>query len=157
GHGGRGARGMERREETLLRRAGAPMIASFLLFGSLAFGATLLDGHACLARNDVPCAQQVVEDLGAESSRKPEELSFAAETAFFAGDCPRALELLERAVAAGYVDRYDRVGLYTRTRDITASYLVAKRGRFEVHYAPGVDVILVEDALDTLELAERHL
>lgn len=133
------------------------MIGALLVFSSLAFGATLQEGLACLARNDVPCAQQVVEDLGAESSRRPEELSFAAETAFFAGDFPRALEILERAVAAGYVDRYDRVGLYTRTRDITASYQVAKRGRFEVHYAPGVDLILVEDALDTLELAERHL
>ncbi len=133
------------------------MIALWWWAVSVASGASLQEGLDCLAANDVPCADAVVEALDADQSSRADLLVFAAETAFFGARFGEAVTLIERAIAAGYADKYDRLGLYTRTRDITADYEVTRRGRFEVVHAPGVDTILAEDALKTLELAERHI
>lgn len=128
-----------------------------LLLALLAHGASLDVVERCLALNDVPCAEGALEALGASTSADPEVLAAVAEVDFYAGRYPEALDTLERAVRAGYEDRWDDVALYRRTLHATAGWVEKRRGRFAVRYRPGVDAVLVDDAFRALELAERNI
>lgn len=128
-----------------------------LLLSAPVQGATLADGRACLDANDVPCAEAVVEELGAAESGAANQLYFAARTSFYGGHYAQALDRMQRAVAAGFPDPYQELPLYERTAQVTADFTVVKRGRFEVRYLPGVDTILVEDAFEALEATDGYV
>jgi len=127
-----------------------------LLLTSVAHAATVAEGRRCLAANDVPCAEAVVEDLGAATSGRATHLRLAADTAFYGGHYSQAADLMDRAVAAGSPDPWDGQGLYHRTAEVTAEWTSVRRGRFEVRYLPGVDAILVDDAFEAMEAADRY-
>lgn len=132
-------------------------VAAALAWSGVAEGASLAEGRRCLDANDVPCAVEVVEALDATTSPDPDELAFAAETAFFDGRFDDALDLLTRASEAGWEDQYDELDLYARTREVTADWTEIERGRFRVRYQPGIDAVLLDDAVRTLELTERNV
>jgi tetratricopeptide (TPR) repeat protein len=128
-----------------------------LVWSGVAEAASIGEGRRCLEANDVPCAVEVVEALQAATSSDPDELAFAAETAFFSGRFGEAHQLIARAVEAGWEDHYDELGLYERTRDVTADWTEIDRGRFRIRYQPGIDAVLLDDAVRTLELSARNV
>ncbi len=128
-----------------------------LALAAPAVAASLHEGRACLEANDVVCADAVVQALDAGSSRDADTVAFAAQTAFYAGRFEEAHDLLQRAVSLGWVDRWDDLGLFERTREATQDWTEARRGRFRLRYLPGIDAVLVDDGHRTLELSERHL
>jgi tetratricopeptide (TPR) repeat protein len=112
----------------------------------------------CLNEVDVACAERVISGVDLERERNPEVLYLAARARFFGGRFDDAATLIDRAVALGYEDRWDERALFSRTRDVGRDFVEARRGeRYVVRYRPGLDRVLVEEALDTLELAEKHL
>jgi tetratricopeptide (TPR) repeat protein len=126
------------------------------LIGS-AHAASAPEVRACLASNDVACAQSAVDEMGAASSRDGEIVALAAETAFYAGRYTDAAELMKKAVDQGYADPWDDLGLYQRTAEVMQDWAEVRSERFIVRYRPGVDAILVDDALETLESVEKHV
>ncbi len=131
--------------------------AALLLWSGVAWGAPLAEGRACLVRNDVPCALEVAERRGSAEARSAREVAFAAQASFYAGDFEEAHALLARAVDLGWEDRWDDLGLYERTAEVTQGWTVAERGRFQIRYQPGIDAVLLDDAFRALETAERNL
>ena len=113
---------------------------------------------ACLDRVDVPCADAALENVNLDAARDADLLYQAARARFFGGRFAEASALMARAVAAGHPDPYDERALFERTADVTQDFVVETRGdRLAVRYRPGVDRVMVEEAFDTLELAEKHL
>jgi hypothetical protein len=99
------------------------MRAAFFLIALLGAGtaqaANIGQGRRCLDANDVPCAVEVAQALGAADSRDPDLVAFAAETAFYDGRFSEAHDLLSRAAELGWEDRWDEVALYERTVEVT--------------------------------------
>lgn len=119
--------------------------------------ATSEDVRACLAANDVTCAEVAILALGAATSSDPTMLALAAETAFYGGRYEEAATLGKKARDLGYVDKHEDVDLYERTAQATASWAEVRTDRFIVRYRPGVDAIIVDEALETLEATEKNL
>ena len=128
-----------------------------LIATQLAWGGSLAEGRACLHRLDVPCATAISAEIKAAESSKPLPLAFAADTAFYAGDFETAFELQGKANVAGFNDRWDNLGLFERTMAVTQDWTASSHDGFEVHYAPGVDALLLDDAHDTLQRARANL
>ena len=105
----------------------------------------------CLDLQDVACARAVVKRAGMEASSDPVLLAVAAEVSFQGGDYPSALDLMERAIAAGYPDKHDQKALFERTLFATAGWVEVERGAFRVRYRPGTEAVLVDDAVAALE------
>lgn len=131
------------------------MIALWLAIS--AFAASPSDVRACLAANDVPCAEAAVQALGGATSSDPIVLALAADTAFYAGRYDDAATLIDKASQLGWKDNNDIVGLYHRTSDVTQEWAEVRGKRFIVRYKPGIDAVLLDDAQDTLVGAETHI
>jgi len=137
-------------------------LLSLWLSASLASASTLGDGRECLAVMDIPCAERVVVELDAEHASSPDLLAFAANTAFHAARFVSAKDLIDRAVEAGWVDRFGDRELYARTLEVQGDWKEVQRDGGRIAYRPGVDVILVDEADDVLKrsktlIAERLL
>lgn len=114
--------------------------------------AGLDDVEACLDRNDVACAEAELARMGATAdSRDPATVAKVAEVHFYAGRYPEAHDTLARAVDLGWADTWGDLPLYERTLYTTAGWTEVSRDGFRVRYAPGVDAILVDDAISTLK------
>jgi thiol-disulfide isomerase/thioredoxin len=132
----------------------SPLLA--LLHAAVAL-ASPADVRACLDRLDPDCAERALVADGAETSSDPEVLHALAETRFYQGRYPEAHEAMQRALAAGYQDRWDEGPLYERTVFATANWVEETRGGFAVRWRPGIDVILVDEAFRAAEGADRHI
>jgi thiol-disulfide isomerase/thioredoxin len=132
------------------------MILSLLLFTFSAF-ASLDEVAHCLDANDVPCAEEVLERMGAGTSKNGNVLASLARTHFFAGRYPEAYDTLVRAHAAGWKDKWDHLPLYERTLYATAGWAEVGRGRFKVRYKPGLDAVIVEEAAQVLLQSEKNI
>jgi thiol-disulfide isomerase/thioredoxin/tetratricopeptide (TPR) repeat protein len=133
------------------------MTLGLILALHLSAFASLKDVELCLDHNDVPCAEEELRSMSAESSSNPRVLAMTARVHFFAGRYPEAYDTLKRAVNAGWEDRWETLALYERTLYVTANWTEVEEGRFRVRYKPGTDAVLVEDGLKTLVLAERFI
>ena len=111
---------------------------------------------AALQRVDVPAARAELQRGRGGASEAAWE-AVAAETAFFEGDYPAAFDAYGRAVAAGHADPDGALALYERTLYATSGWVEASRGPFAVRWRPGLDALLVEDALATLTASARVL
>ncbi len=122
-----------------------------------ALAASVADVRSCLDANDVGCADAAIASLGAASSSDPNLLALAAETAFYGGRYTAAADLGKRALDAGYVDKHDDVSLYQRTTVATSGWAEVRTKQFVVRYRPGVDAIIVDEALETLEATQKNI
>jgi tetratricopeptide (TPR) repeat protein len=126
------------------------------LFASPA-SASVADAAACLEAADVVCARTALKSLNAKESESADALLFEARAAFYAGEYSNAHETLIRALEAGAKDPYDDLGLYERTLAATQDFLEVRRGNFVVRYRPGLDAVLVDGAIESMEKAQRYL
>lgn len=135
------------------------MRALLLLLAVLpvARASTPADVRRCLAANDVPCAETALDQLTPAAAKSAEGLALAAETAFYGGRYDDAYARIQEARNAGFVDPYDELGLYQRTADVMHDWAEVRAGNHVVRYRPGVDAILLEDALEVLGSSERHI
>lgn len=132
-------------------------VAVSFLAPIVAQAATLRELGNCLVLNDVPCAEAQADALGAWSSPDPAMRAAAAEVHFHAGRYADAYDTMKIAVGLGFPDRHQELSLYERTMIATAGWTEERRGRFRVRWRPGLDDLLLDDAMTTLQLAERHI
>ncbi len=111
----------------------------------------------CLARIDVACAERLLTARNAAGSGDSGLLAALANTRFHEGRYPEAYEHMKAAVDAGWEDRWDELALYERTMYATANWVEVTEGRFAVRFRPGVDAILVDNALSAIQLSDRHI
>jgi thiol-disulfide isomerase/thioredoxin len=131
--------------------------AWWALFAAAVALADPAEVRECLDRLDPACAERVLLADGAETSTDPEVLHALAETRFYQGRYPEANEAMQRALAAGFDDRWDEGPLYERTLYATANWVEEVRGGFAVRWRPGIDVILVEEAFQAIEGSDRYV
>jgi thiol-disulfide isomerase/thioredoxin/Flp pilus assembly protein TadD len=111
----------------------------------------------CLDRLDPDCAERVLVADGAESSSDPAMLYAVASTRFHQGRYPEAVEVMRKAVAAGFEDPLEELALYERTLYATANWVEEARGSFAVRFRPGLDAMIVDEAFAAIEGADRHV
>ncbi|MEQ1564930.1 MAG: redoxin domain-containing protein [Myxococcota bacterium] len=111
--------------------------------------------RACLDALDTACADRAL--VGSERSTDPDVLAALANTRFYQGRYPEALDAMKSAVDAGFQDRFDELPLYERTTYATANWVEESRGKFAVRFRPGVDAILLEDAFGAITGSDTHI
>ena len=141
-----------------------------VLLASLVLGNPLDDAQLCLDRQDVTCAEAALARFGA-TDRSVRALGLDAEIDFRAARYAEAAAKLARAAEQGWTPLWAlaeeppvqvaaatrEVELYQSSAEVHADFVEIRRGRHVVRHRPGVDMILVEQAFETLELAERYL
>ncbi len=140
--------------------------SSFVLLASLglaarsASAATSEQVIACLNAVDLPCARTAVDALLDERGEEPQVLALAAETAFHEGRYDEAVTRLERLVEL-HPDQAQAVEanlvLFQATREATEGMTEHRQGQVVLRYSEGMDAILVEEAVETLEAARQAL
>jgi tetratricopeptide (TPR) repeat protein len=154
-----------------------------LLCAGLAQAASPREGFVCLKEGDLTCARRVVDELSAEGDRSPETELLAGRVLFHEGDAAGAAAKL-RALAprasqlkldqlAGTPPRDPYVGaeptadlaaglageqrFYAATAEVHASLIVTRVGDVEIRHHPGVERVLVEEAVEALNLARARI
>ncbi len=122
-----------------------------------AWAAYPVDVARCLSAIDVACAEDALAARSPETSEDPDVVAALAQIRFHQGRYPEAHEAMSRAVALGYDDRFEELGLYERTMYATAGWVEESEGRFTVRFRPGVDAMLWQDALNAVKSSDRHI
>lgn len=129
--------------------------SSLLLWAGAAWAGPVDDGRACLEASDLTCAERNAASAG----ETPEAKLLRAEIAFARADFPRALALLEEAAprlpASEQLTR--QRALYEATIAATDGFTVARRGDVEIRYLPGTDLVLIDEAFETLQAAHDRI
>jgi tetratricopeptide (TPR) repeat protein len=124
-----------------------------------AHGATVEAVMTCLNAIDLPCAEAALVELRADGEdHRVHEL--AAHIAFHRGDYEQAVRHVELALEAEpeLEGEYEQVlSHYRATLDATAGMVELREGDVILRHAPGMDAILVDEAMQTLEAAQRTL
>jgi tetratricopeptide (TPR) repeat protein len=131
-----------------------PLLLALLAWVPAAHAGPLAEGAACLERSDLACAERIAAGAGEGA----EALHLRARVAFHRGEFDRAVELLEgvrRASPGARID--DDLALYTATRDAARGMLTRRQGDVEVRYQPGVDLVLVDEAIEALQAAHDRI
>ncbi len=122
--------------------------------------ATVEDGLACLEMANLPCAKRVLDDLGA--SKASQDL-LAARVAFHEGNFGASLERYRRLQsrspemfeADGVLAQ--QLSLVEETFQVHQGLVESVRGDITIVHHPGVDRILVEEAVEALRDARRRI
>ena len=140
-------------------RALVPALFAVLAAAGPAHGSTVEAVTTCLNAVDLPCAEAALAELraGGEDHQVHE---LAAHIAFHRGDYEAALRELGLALedAPGLEGEYTQVlAHYQATLDATDGMVELRQGNVILRHAPGMDAILVDEALQTLEAAQLTL
>ncbi|MFZ5476600.1 MAG: peptidase MA family metallohydrolase [Myxococcota bacterium] len=129
--------------------------SSLLWLAGEAAAATPADVERCLDRADLACAEAAVGSLGAGLD---EDLA-RARVAFRRGEFAEAERLLEGAARArpGDPDLAAELALAQATADAAEGLEVERRGDVEIRYEPGTDLVLVDEAFETLQAAHERV
>jgi tetratricopeptide (TPR) repeat protein len=126
--------------------------ALLALLGAPAWGAPIDQARACLDRFDLPCAQEQLAVLEGRSPGQLDTVRVGAWVAFHEGRYDDAVAQLERLEAEGVpVEEQEPFTPYRPTAGAAVGLRSAPGDGVLVRYAPGVDLILADQAIDTLE------
>jgi hypothetical protein len=128
-----------------------------MAFAMWAFAGVFDDVEACLDRGDVGCAKQRLSGIDLAQSQEVAEVISGAHTSFSAGEYQQARALMDRAVSLGWADKHKEQALYTRTALIMDGFSERRQGRYVVRYRPGLDAVLVDEAVDALRRSEQNV
>lgn len=125
------------------------------LWAGLASAASPAEGDACLERVDLACAATVEAALDDSAAAT----RFRARLAFHRSEFATAVRLME-SVERQYGDEpgfAEELAHYRVTLEAAAGFVVERRGDVEIHYLPGVDRVLVDEAFETLQAAHDRI
>jgi tetratricopeptide (TPR) repeat protein len=120
-----------------------------------AYAGAAEDGLACLERADLACAERA---LASGASGSAGEL-LAARVAFHRADFDGARARM-KALAAAHPEDSDlasELAHVEATADAAAGFVVERRGDVEVRYLPGIDRVLVDECLETLQASHDRV
>ena len=127
-----------------------------LMFPFPSFGGAE-EADRCLAAVDVACGRNALSGYDLDKTKDADVMLLAARTEFFAGEYEDAHRYLIRAIELGAKDPYDDLGLYERTKTVTSDFDTVSRDNLTMRYRPGLDAILIDDAMSAMDRAQTHL
>ena len=125
---------------------------SLLLSAALALAAPADEVSACLEVYDLACARKAAEALGTT----PDDAAARAELAFNLGEFAEARDLLA-PVVKGDEARGRALALYEQVLSANRGFRAEMRGDVTVRYRPGMDEVLVDEALETLQASHDRI
>lgn len=129
---------------------GLALLGSWLCGARPAQADELLEMEVCLDHFDLACAQKVRDRVPSSDAISTDRAELWM--AFHEGRYDDAVRALERLEQAGVrVEELERGVPYRPTAEAARGMVEVKRGDVAVRYSPGLDRILVEEALDVLE------
>lgn len=108
--------------------------------------------RACLEVYDLACAQRALPRLG----QTPEDVAARAELEFNLGNFKVARDGMAAAAARDATFRED-LALYERVLAANAEFDAEVRKDVTVRYRPGMDVVLLDEALETLQASHDRI
>ena len=139
-------------------------LAAALLAPSLAWAGPAEDGLACLRRTDLPCAQDEVVKARDKQPDRAITLLLEAELAFHEGRFAEAADFIAKVSERQdeleperqkYIN--DKRTLYVGTAEVTADMVETRVGDVIVLHHPGIERILVDEAVECIELAKERI
>lgn len=129
----------------------------------VAQGGPLEEGVACLERGNTPCAAKKVAQLNAEGVQGFEEDLLRAHLAFYEGRMTEAVAHMERAKTVnpslfpekGFLT--NELALMKRTQEVHEGLIETTVADITIVHHPGMDRILVEDAVRVLTAARQRI
>lgn len=117
--------------------------------GAQAWAGSAAEVDVCLDRYDLQCATAAAARLG----NSPEDRRAQATVQFSLGEFANAYETLGTTASAfGDDDRFvGELDLYRKSVDATFDFTTVNRGDVTLRYRPGMDDVLVEEAIETLQ------
>ncbi len=138
-----------------------PLLAA--LWSWPVFGASVAEGVACLEATHLSCARQNVDVLRADGTTGDELDELEAWVLFHEGRWDAAVQKLS-AVAQARPEDFEEgtegardQALFAQTLEASSGLVETTRGRVTVLHHPGIDRLLVEEALTAVEDAERRI
>lgn len=123
------------------------------LYGSVAWASSVNRARSCLRRADLACAERVLEDATRGSE---EALQIEAFVAFYQGRYDDSLAALDALKARGLDLEAEAPNTPFRPTAEAATDFVRHEGKGSVvRHARGVDAVLAEEALESLEASRR--
>jgi tetratricopeptide (TPR) repeat protein len=141
-------------------RVAVAFLVTGVAAGSGVHGATMKDGLICLERANLPCAKKVLDDLGPGKSSQD---LLAARVAFHEGNFGASVERY-RSLQARKPELFEQGGVIAEqfalaeaTFQVHQGLVESVRGDITIVHHPGVDRILVEEAVAALREARRRI
>lgn len=139
----------------------------FALFALSLLGATAAhanvvgDAAVCLAEGRTPCVEKKVAQFTKQQARSFEGRLVKARLHFYQG---RMQEAVEEMQAAGKIQAFGKdsalgreLALMERTQKVHARLIETTRGDITIVHHPGMDRILIDDAVSVLELGRKNI
>ena len=128
----------------------------WLAGGLPAFAVEAQDGHDCLRAADLVCAERVRDALLKSAPNDIETITLNARTLFYGGRYAEAEEQLQALARRGRALDQENAPIEA-TATATAGFKSRAGEGVIVRYAPGLDEVLVDEALATLVQARKVL
>lgn len=135
-----------------MRSAGWLAIAAWISLGQPVWASDAIVGQRCLNQSDLECAQRVLVEAQRRAPTEATTLHLEARTRFFEGRYSEAVAALDRLDALG-VSEFDEEEPYRATLAASEGFVSTTGRGVVVRSAPGLDAVLVEEAVETLEHA----
>ena len=128
-------------------------VSVLLLYPSVGWADDIDDALLCLEQANLPCAVQIETKLYTENPTNTDVLQLRARTHFHLGEFEEVVSVLDRLSEQG-LDVSEGGGFPARASLAAFSGMVETRGEgVVVRHDPGIDRVLVQDALNTMESA----
>lgn len=119
-----------------------------LFWAAPAWAGPVEDVGSCLDASDMACARAAAEKLGAA----PADRAMLARLAFHEGRFDDALTGMEQAARTlTDEDTQRELALFRATVEATDGFRKERRGDVELQFFPGTDLVLVDEAFETLQ------
>lgn len=122
---------------------------------SIAYADTIEDAHRCLDQANLPCAIEIQQRLISEQSTNTNVLQLSARTYFHQGDFKSVVAILDQLAEQG-IEIPDDGGFPARASLEAFTGMVSTTGKgVVIRHDPGIDRVLVQDAVHTMESARE--
>lgn len=139
--------------DRILKQLIAFSAAALLTYPSVSFADDIDDALLCLEQANLPCAVQIESKLYEKRPTNTDVLQLRARTHFHLGEFEEVVSVLERLSEQG-VDVSEDGGFPARASLAAFSGMVETKGEgVVIRHDPGIDRVLVQDALQTMEAA----
>ena len=128
----------------------AALLLAALAVGGAAWASDAADGFACLRESDLVCAERVRDALVKSEPDGVASRLLDARTRFFEGDYVGAAALIDELNAEGVSADSDDMPVH-ESAGAAQDFQSLQGPRTVVRYARGVDAVLAEEGMETLE------
>ena len=139
------------------------VLLGLLLFSSAWANPVLDEAADCLYRGRTPCVEQKLGQLSEADQRDPEAQLLFAKLAFYQGRMDEAVTYM-KAAQAGLPELFGEGGslaselaLMERTAEVHKDLVETTRGDITIVHHPGMDRILLDDAVEVLQAARKRI